>query len=136
MKKSEIKRDWYVVDASETPLGRMSTKIAMCLMGKNKPEYTPHMDMGDFVIVINAGKVKLTGKKLDDKMYYSHSGYPGSIKEKTAKEMIEKKPEDVIIKSVKGMLPKNKIAANMLKRLKVFKYDEHKHEAQRPKKLQ
>jgi large subunit ribosomal protein L13 len=135
MKKDEIKRDWYIVDASEAPLGRVSSKIAMCLMGKNKPEYTPHMDMGGFVIVVNAANTQLTGKKLDNKIYYKHTGYPGGIKDMTARDMLEKKPEDVIIKSVKGMLPKNKLAARMLTRLKVYKGSDHKHEAQQPKKI-
>ncbi len=135
MKKDEIKRNWYIADASKEALGRVATKVAMCLMGKNKPEYTPHMDMGDFVIVVNAANIKVTGKKLDGKKYYSHSGYPGGIKEKTLGEMLEKNPEDVIFKAVKGMLPKNKIAANMLKRLKVYCDAEHSHEAQQPKEI-
>jgi len=135
MKKGEISRDWYIVDASTESLGRISTKVAMCLMGKNKPEYTPHMDMGGFVIVVNADKLKLTGNKLDDKLYYRHSGYPGGIKEVNARDMIKKKPEEVIIKSIKGMLPKNKLAANMLTRLKVYRDANHKHEAQQPQKI-
>jgi len=135
MKKEEINREWFLVDASEAPLGRLSTKIAMCLMGKNKPTYTPHADMGDCVVVINAAKLVLTGKKMDDKVYYKHTGYPGGIRETNARKMLEKKPADIIMKSVKGMLPKNKIASNMLTRLKVVSGPEHKYQAQLPKKI-
>ena len=135
MKLSEIKREWYVVDAADQVVGRLASKIAMTLMGKNRPDYTPHIDGGNFVVVLNAGKIKLTGNKLDDKMYYSHTGYAGGIKEINAKDLLEKKPEEVIIKAVKGMLPKNKLAANMMKRLKVYAADEHSHDAQQPKAL-
>lgn len=136
IKKDELNRVWYVVDATGLVVGRLASKIAMCLMGKNKPDYTPHMDTGDFVIVLNADKVKFTGKKLEDKMYYDHSGYPGGIKERTAKEVLERHPEEVITRAVKGMLPKNFIAAKMLKRLKVYKDGEHQHKAQMPKEMQ
>ncbi len=132
-KANEIKRDWYVVDASSAPVGRLASDIAMRLMGKNKPVYTPHIDVGDFVVVVNARNAKFTGKKYDNKIYYSHTGYPGGIKEKTANELLEKKPKEVIMKAVKGMLPKNKLASKMLKRLKVYSGSEHKQQAQQPK---
>lgn len=135
-KKEEVTRDWFLVDADNKVLGRMATEIANILRGKMKPIYTPSVDTGDFVVVINAEKIQLTGNKLADKMYYSHSGFPGGIKSITAGKLIEKKPEDLIRKAVKGMLPKNKLARHMLKKLKVYAGSAHPHEAQQPKTLE
>ncbi|BEH11406.1 MULTISPECIES: 50S ribosomal protein L13 [Geobacter] len=134
-KKEEVTRDWYLVDADNKVLGRMATEIADILRGKKKPIYTPSVDTGDFVVVVNAEKLQLTGNKLADKMYYHHTGFPGGIKSITAGKLIEKKPEDLIRKAVKGMLPKNKLARHMLKKLKVYAGPEHPHEAQQPKTL-
>ena len=134
-KKEEVTRDWFLVDADSKVLGRMATEIANILRGKKKPIYTPSVDTGDFVIVINAEKIQLTGNKLADKMYHSHSGFPGGLKSITAGKLIEKKPEDLIRKAVKGMLPKNKLARHMLKKLKVYAGPAHPHEAQQPKNL-
>ena len=134
-KPENVKRDWYVVDAQDVVLGRISTQIANVLRGKNKAIYTPSVDTGDFVIVINAEKIALTGRKLADKTYYSHSGFPGGLKEITAGKLMEKKPSDIIKKAVKGMLPKNKLARHMLKKLKIYAGASHPHEAQQPKKL-
>ena len=125
-------RKWYLVDAREQVLGRLATEIASVLMGKNKPTYTDFLDTGDFVVVVNAEKIKLTGKKWDDKMYYSHSGYPGGLKEVSAKRLLEKHPERIVEFAVKGMLPKNKLGRRMLKRLKVYTGGEHPHAAQHP----
>lgn len=134
-KKEEVTREWFLVDADSKVLGRMATEIANVLRGKKKAVYTPSVDTGDFVIVVNAEKVALTGNKMADKIYYSHSGFPGGLKEIAAGKLIEKKPEDVIRKAVKGMLPKNKLARHMLKKLKVYAGAEHPHEAQQPKVL-
>ncbi len=134
-KKEEVTRDWFLVDADNKVLGRMATEIANILRGKMKPIFTPSVDTGDFVVVINAEKIQLTGNKLADKMYYSHSGFPGGIKSIAAGKLIEKKPEDLIRKAVKGMLPKNKLARHMLKKLKVYAGSAHPHEAQQPKTL-
>ncbi|CAG0984577.1 50S ribosomal protein L13 [Geobacter sp.] len=134
-KKEEVTRDWFLVDADSKVLGRMATEIANILRGKKKPIYTPSVDTGDFVVVINAEKIQLTGNKLADKMYHSHSGFPGGLKSITAGKLIEKKPEDLIRKAVKGMLPKNKLARHMLKKLKVYAGSAHPHEAQQPKNL-
>lgn len=134
-KKEEVARDWFLVDADNKVLGRMATEIANILRGKKKPIYTPSVDTGDFVVVVNAEKIQLTGNKLADKMYYSHSGFPGGIKSIAAGKLIEKKPEDLIRKAVKGMLPKNKLARHMLKKLKVYAGPAHPHEAQQPKTL-
>ena len=131
----EIHRKWYVVDAEEQVLGRLASQVASVLMGKDKPIYTDFLDTGDFVVVVNAEKVKLTGRKLDDKVYYSHSGYPGGLKEINARRLLGKKPESLIQFAVKGMLPKNKLGKRMLKRLKVYAGDQHPHEAQQPKPL-
>jgi large subunit ribosomal protein L13 len=125
-------RKWYLVDANEQVLGRLATEIASVLMGKNKPTYTDFLDTGDFVVVVNAEKIKLTGRKLDDKMYYSHSGYPGGLKEVSAKRLLEKHPERVVQFAVRGMLPKNKLGSKMLKRLRVYAGGDHPHIAQRP----
>lgn len=135
-KKDDIDRKWYVVDAKDAVLGRLATKVATYLRGKNKPVFTPNADTGDFVIVINADRIRLTGKKLSDKVYYHHSGYIGGIKAQTAKEMLEKKPEKIIEKAVWGMLPKNTLGRAMLKKLKVYKGSEHPHKAQAPEILQ
>jgi large subunit ribosomal protein L13 len=135
-KKGEIDRKWYVIDAKDAVLGRLAVKVATCLRGKNKPVFTPNVDTGDFVIVINAGKVRLTGKKITDKVYYHHSGYVGGIKAETAKELLEKKPEEIIEKAVWGMLPKNRLGRTMIKKLKVYKGAEHPHKAQAPEILQ
>lgn len=134
-KKDEVKREWYVVDADEKVLGRVATAIANILRGKHKPTFSPSVDTGDFVIVLNADKIALTGKKGDDKVYYSHSGFPGGIKSITANQLLVKKPEDVIRKAVKGMLPKNKLSRHMIKKLKIYTGGEHPHSAQQPKQL-
>jgi large subunit ribosomal protein L13 len=135
-KPLEIERKWYVVDATDKTLGRMSTEIATILRGKHKPIYTPHVDTGDFVIVVNAEKVKVTGNKYNDKMYRWHTGYLGGLKERTFKQMIQTKPEEIIIHAVKGMLPKNSLGSQMLKKLKVYAGPEHKHDAQLPEALE
>lgn len=134
-KKDEVARKWYVVDAKDEVLGRLATKIATYIRGKNKPIFTPNVDTGDFVIVINADKVRVTGKKLTDKVYYHHSGYIGGIKARTVKELFEKKPEEIIEKAVWGMLPKNKLGRAMIKKLKVYRGSEHPHKAQAPEIL-
>src|SRR5574344_214522 len=126
-----IERKWYVVDATDKTLGRLSSQIASVLRGKNKPTYTPSMDTGDYVIVVNADKIKVTGKKMDQKMYYRHSDYVGGMKEATLKEMMAKKPEDVIKLAVKGMLPKGPLGRQMIKNLHVYAGPEHAHAAQK-----
>ena len=128
-KKKEIERTWFLVDAEDKVLGRLASKIAAVLRGKHKPVYTPHVDTGDFVVVVNADKIHLTGTKLDNKMYYRHSGYPGGIKVTTAGELLEKKPEAIIQHAVKGMLPKNKLGRQQLKKLKVYAGTDHPHRA-------
>ena len=133
--ESTIERKWYVVDAAGCTLGRLSSEIAKVLRGKNKPIFTPHMDTGDYVIVINAEKIKVTGKKLNQKIYYHHSEYVGGMKETTLKELLAKKPERVIELAVKGMLPKGPLGRQMYKKLFVYAGPEHKHEAQKPKVL-
>ncbi|MFI3230468.1 MAG: 50S ribosomal protein L13 [bacterium] len=135
-KTAEIERKWYVVDATDKTLGRLASEIASVLRGKKKPIYTPFLDTGDFVIVINADKVKVTGKKLDQKLYRKHSDYVGGFKETTLKVMMEKKPEEVTRLAVKGMLPKNALGRQMLKKLHVYAGPEHKHEAQKPEVLE
>lgn len=132
---NELERDWYVVDAEDQVLGRMATRIASYLMGKGKPTYTDFLDTGDFVVVVNIDKIKLSGKKLEDKIYYSHSGYPGGLKQVSAARLMEKHPDRVIKHAVKGMLPKNKLGRRMLKRLKVYTGPEHPHSAQKPQTL-
>lgn len=134
-KANEITRDWYLVDVSDKVLGRAATQIANVLRGKTKPSFTPSVDTGDFVIVVNAEKIVLTGNKLADKMYYSHSGYPGGIKSINAGKLLEKNAADILKKAVKGMLPKNKLASQMLKKLKIYVGSEHPHSAQQPKVL-
>ena len=135
-KPSEISRRWVLFDASELPLGRLSTMIATHLTGKYKPTYTPHMDGGDYVIVINASNVVVTGNKEEDKIYYHHSGFPGGIKDATLKEVREKFPERIIEEAVKGMLPKNKLQAERLKRLRIFAGSDLSHTAQTPEKVE
>ena len=135
-KKSDIDRKWYVVDAKDIVLGKLAVKVAVHLRGKNKPVFTPNSDTGDFIIVINAEKIKLTGNKVNDKVYYHHTGYIGGIKAKTAKELLENKPETIIEKAVWGMLPKNRLGRAMIKKLKVYRGAEHPHQAQAPEILQ
>jgi large subunit ribosomal protein L13 len=135
-KKGEIERKWYVFDAKDAVLGKLATKVAIYLRGKNKPVFTPNVDTGDFIIVINADKIRLTGKKLDTKVYYHHTGYIGGIKAQTAKSMLDAHPERIIEKAVWGMLPKNTLGRQMLKKLKVYKGAEHPHKAQAPEILQ
>ncbi|HEV8687174.1 MAG TPA: 50S ribosomal protein L13 [Gaiellaceae bacterium] len=135
-KPGEIERRWYLVDAEGKTLGRLATHIADTLRGKNKPQFTPHVDTGDFVIVVNAEKIAVTGKKLDDKIYYRHSGYPGGLKERTLREQLERRPTEVIRAAVKGMLPRNKLARQQLTKLKVYAGPEHPHDAQAPKPLE
>ncbi|TFG93827.1 MAG: 50S ribosomal protein L13 [Syntrophobacterales bacterium] len=129
-KKEDVARDWYLVDAEGKVLGRLAVEIARRLRGKHKPVYTPHVDTGDFIVVVNAEKITLTGKKLTDKTYYHHSGYPGGLKSTTADKLLAEKPEEVLFSAVKGMLPKNSLGRQMLKKLKVYKGDKHPHKAQ------
>ncbi len=134
-KKETVERKWYVIDAEGKPLGRVASKAAHILRGKHKATYTPHIDCGDYVIIVNASKVLLTGNKLEDKKYYSHSQYPGGLRTRTAKEMIEKYPEEMVEKAVKGMLPKNRLGRAMYKKLFVYAGSDHKHMAQKPSKM-
>jgi large subunit ribosomal protein L13 len=135
-KAEEVKRKWYVVDADGKPLGRLASEVASVLRGKNKPTYTPHVDTGDHVIVINAEKVVLTGNKLDQKVYRHHSGWPGGMKETKYRQLIAKSPEKVIELAVKGMLPHNSLGRAMFRKLKVYKGAEHEHQAQKPEILE
>ena len=135
-KPSDIKQDWYIVDASGKTLGRLATEIARRLRGKHKPEYTPHMDTGDYIVVINAKEVKVTGNKTTDKIYHHHTGFPGGLKSITFDKLIAKKPEMVIEKAVKGMLPRGPLGRDMYRKLKVYPGAEHKHSAQQPKVLE
>ena len=132
---ANVDRKWYVVDATDQTLGRLASEVAKVLRGKNKPIFTPHIDTGDYVIVVNAEKIKVTGKKLDQKVYYHHSDYVGGMKETTLKEMMAKKPEKVLELAVKGMLPKGPLGRSMIKKLHVYAGPEHKHEAQKPEVL-
>lgn len=134
-KADQVQRNWFVVDLDGQVLGRAAARIASVLRGKHKAIYTPSVDAGDFVIVLNAGKVKLTGNKLADKMYYRHTGFPGGLKSATASQMLERKPEELIKQAVKGMLPKNKLGRQMFKKLKVYTGADHPHTAQQPKTL-
>lgn len=134
-KKEEVVRNWYILDASEANLGRLATKAAHLLRGKHKTTYTPHIDCGDFVIVINASKVNLTGNKLDEKIYYNHSGHTGGLRERTAREMKEKYPEEMIERAIKGMLPKGRLGRQMYRKLFVYAGEEHPHMAQKPVKM-
>ena len=133
--KENIERKWYVIDAEGQTLGRLATKAATILRGKHKVTYTPHVDCGDYVIVINASKSNLTGNKLEDKMYYNHSGYPGGLRERNAKTMVEKYPEEMLERAIKGMLPHNSLGRSMGNKLFVYAGAEHKHEAQKPESL-
>lgn len=135
-KPQEIERKWYVVDAANKPLGRVASEVAKVLRGKHKPIFTPHVDTGDFVIVVNAEKVELTGNKWDQKMYYHHSGYPGGLKETVYKKLRDTKPELIIQQAVKGMLPKNTLGRAQFRKLKVYAGTEHPHEAQKPEVLE
>jgi large subunit ribosomal protein L13 len=134
-KKGEIAREWYVVDAEGQTLGRLATRIADTLRGKGKPQYTPHVDSGDFVIVVNADKIRVTGNKLDQKRYYRHSGYPGGLRSRTLREQLDRRPTEVLRTAVKGMLPKNRLARQQINKLKIYVGPEHPHEAQAPKPL-
>ena len=135
-KPGEITREWYLVDAEGQTLGRLATQIADTLRGKRKPQYTPHVDTGDFVVVVNAEKVRVTGQKLDQKIYYHHSGYPGGLRERTLRQQLERRPEEVLRRAVKGMLPKNRLASAQLRKLKIYAGPEHPHAAQNPEPLQ
>jgi large subunit ribosomal protein L13 len=135
-KPGEITREWYLVDAEGKTLGRLATQIADTLRGKRKPQYTPHVDTGDFVIVVNAEKIQVTGNKLDQKRYYRHSGYPGGLRSRTLREQLDRRPTEVIRVAVKGMLPKNRLARQQLTKLKIYAGPEHPHEAQNPRPLE
>ena len=134
-KPGEIVREWYLVDAEGKTLGRLATVIADTLRGKNKPQYTPHVDTGDFVVVVNAEKVNVTGNKLDQKLIHRHSGYPGGLKTRTLREQLERRPTEVLRKAVKGMLPRNRLSRAQITKLKIYAGPEHPHEAQVPKPL-
>jgi len=134
-KASEIKKRWYVVDATDMVVGRLASRVASVLRGKTKPIYTPHVDTGDYVVVINAEKARFTGNKLNTKMYYHHSGYPGGIKRESARDLMKESPERIIISAVKGMLPKNRLGRKQLKKLKVYRGSDHPHQAQKPETL-
>jgi len=135
-KKEELKHQWYLVNAEGKVLGRLASELAKILRGKHKPTFTPHLDTGDFVVVVNAEKVGLTGKKLKDKIYYRHTGYPGGIKEVSAEKLLAKKPTELIRRAVKGMLPKNSLGRQMLRKLKVYAGPNHPHKAQNPVALE
>ena len=135
-KKETVRRDWYVVDAAGKTLGRLATEIARRLRGKHKPVYAPHVDTGDYIIVVNAEKVRVTGNKLDDKVYYRHTGYIGNLKQETLGRLLERRPERVIETAVKGMLPKNRLGRDMFRKLKVYAGPEHQHQAQQPQALE
>ena len=135
-KPGEITREWYLVDAEGKTLGRLATQIADTLRGKRKPQFTPHVDTGDFVIVVNAEKIQVTGNKLDQKRYYRHSGYPGGLRSRTLREQLERRPTEVLRKAVKGMLPRNRLARQQITKLKIYAGPEHPHEAQNPKPLE
>ncbi len=135
-KKDEIEKKWWVINAEGKTLGRLATEVAVLLRGKRKPEFAHFVDCGDFVVVINAAKVNVTGKKLGQKKYYSHSGYPGGVKAKTLKELLEKKPEEVVRRAVWGMIPKGKLGRAVYKKLKVYRGSHHPHEAQKPQEHQ
>jgi large subunit ribosomal protein L13 len=135
-KPGEIQRDWLIVDAEGQTLGRLATQIAERLRGKNKPQFAPHVDTGDFVVVINAEKIAVTGKKLEQKLYYKHSGYPGGLRERTLREQLNRQPTEVLRKAVKGMLPRNRLGRAQLTKLKIYAGPEHPHEAQAPTTLE
>ncbi len=135
-RKEDVRHGWYLVDATDKTLGRLSTQIAIRLQGKHKPEYTPHVDTGDYIVVVNAEKVRVSGKKSTDKIYHHHTGYPGGIKSVTFEQMMRKTPERVIEKAVKGMMPRNKLSRAMLSKLKVYAGNDHLHSAQQPEPLE
>jgi large subunit ribosomal protein L13 len=135
-KPHEVKRDWFVVDASGRTLGRLATQLASRLRGKHKPEFTPHVDTGDYIVVVNAAQIRVTGNKLKDKMYHRHTGYIGNMKSTNLETLLARTPERVIVEAVKGMLPKNKLGAAMLKKLRVYPGAEHEHTAQQPQPLE
>jgi large subunit ribosomal protein L13 len=135
-KPGEITREWYLVDADGKTLGRLATQIADTLRGKRKPQFTPHVDTGDFVIVVNAEKIQVTGNKLDQKRYYRHSGYPGGLKSRTLREQLDRRPTEVLRVAVKGMLPKNRLARQQITKLKIYAGPEHPHTAQNPRQLE
>src|SRR5438128_10123678 len=135
-KPAEVTRRWYLVDAEGQTLGRLATRIADTLRGKGKPAYTPHVDTGDFVVVVNAEKIRVTGNKLDQKRYYRHSGYPGGLRSRTLREQLDRRPEEVLRKAVKGMLPRNRLASAQLRKLKIYAGPEHPHAAQNPEPMQ
>ena len=135
-KPGEVERRWYLVDAEGKTLGRLATQIADTLRGKGKAQYTPHVDTGDFVVVVNAEKIAVTGKKLDDKLYHRHSGYPGGLKSRTLREQLDRRPTEVIRKAVKGMLPRNRLARQQINKLKIYAGPEHPHQAQAPQPLE
>ena len=135
-KNIDLDNNWLLLDAKDETLGRLSSKIASILMGKNKAQYTPHNDLGDYVVVVNAEKIKVTGNKNTQKRYYRHTGYPGGLKSSTFSEMIEKDPENTILKAVKGMLPKNKLSNSMISKLKIYAGDNHPHAGQNPIKIE
>jgi len=134
-KASEIEQRWYVVDAEGQTLGRLATRIADTLRGKRKPEYTPHIDTGDFVVVVNAEKIAVTGKKLDEKLYYRHSGYPGGLRSRSLRDELDRRPTEVLRSAVKGMLPRNRLARRQITKLKIYAGPEHPHAAQSPEPL-
>ena len=135
-KNTDLDKKWLLLDAKNETLGRLSSKIASILMGKNKPQYTPHNDLGDYVVVVNAEKIRVTGNKDIQKKYYKHTGYPGGLKSSTFSEIIEKDPENLILKAVRGMLPKNKLSSSMISKLKVYEGDDHPHAGQNPIKIE
>ena len=135
-KPGEVERTWYLVDAEGKTLGRLATQIADMLRGKGKPQYTPHVDTGDFVVVVNAENIAVTGKKLDDKLYHRHSGYPGGLKSRPLRDELERRPTEVLRKAVKGMLPRTRLARAQMRKLKIYAGPEHPHEAQAPKELE
>ena len=134
-KQGEVKADWHVIDATDQVLGRLASRIALLIQGKHKPTYTPHVDTGDFVVVINCERIHVTGKKLQDKIYYRHSGYHGGLKERTLQQMLDARPEEVIRHAVRGMLPRNKLGRAQLRKLKLYAGGQHPHEAQQPAPL-
>lgn len=136
LRKEDVTRKWFIIDAEGKTLGKVATKAAHVLRGKHKAEYTPHVDCGDYVIIINASKVNLTGNKLDKKIYYNHSGYPGGLRERTAKVMKEKYPIEMVERAVRGMLPHNRLGRSMYKKLFVYENENHKQDAQKPEKLE
>lgn len=136
LKTADVKREWYIVDATDKILGRLASKIALILIGKHKPQYTPHVDSGDYVVIVNADKFRVTGKKMTDKIYYSHSFYPGGLKKISLELMLKKHPERVIHHAVSGMLPKNRLRARRLRRLKIYTDTKHPHVAQSPQKIE